>query len=207
MIKKVNAVAVLEPQLDRDLTADIETGSARKKYRWQINKSKFLSDTEYDQLRKNVYQSRSKSAMLVKLYMFTAARAHEGLAVRQRDLCKESKTVFIKGLKGSNDREVPLPPWYFYQLWHFAKRICDSPENRIFQVEYSQMNRYWHLYRPVNKTIHSLRHTLAIKVYKGTKDIKLVQTLLGHTSIKNTMVYLDYVYSQNEMRRILKVKY
>ena len=179
----------------------------KKQKHWQMNKEKFLSDSEYTRLRTMVRRDSQRYAILLKLYMFTGARAHEGLAVRFRHLDIDTKSVFIIGLKGSNDREIPLPPWYFLQLYNYAKKQCKDENAKIFPFCYTILNRIWHFYRPVKKRFHSLRHTIAIKVFKDTKDIKLVQILLGHRSIKNTMVYLDYVYSQNEMKRILKVKY
>lgn len=188
-----------------DTPANTDLEARREHY--QINKNKFLSKAEYAHLRSLVRHSKSRAAILLKLYMFTAARANEGLAVRLRDLDKHDKTVYIKGLKGSNDREVPLPPWYFRELMSYAKVVCKSPEDRIFPFTYWILYQTWNEHRPCDKTIHSLRHTLAIKVYEGTRDIKLVQTLLGHRTIKNTMVYLDYIYSRDEMKRILKVKY
>lgn len=179
----------------------------KKQKQWAITKEKYLSASEYGKLRAHVRHRKSRYAVLLKLYMFTAARANEGLAVKMKDLDHDNKTVLIRGLKGSSDREVPLPPWYFFELLSYAKKHCKSPEDRIFPFCYTILNRIWRYYRPVKKRFHALRHTLAIKVFQATRDIKLVQILLGHRSIKNTMVYLDYVYSMEEMRRILKVKY
>lgn len=179
----------------------------KKKKNWQMNKTKFLSDTEYFKLRSLVKHKTNRAAILLKFYMFTGARASEGLDTRLNDLDYTAKSVFIRGLKGSNDREIPLPPWFFYQLWHYAKRICKTANSKLFPFCYTILNRVWHHYKPTEKRFHSLRHTIAIRVYKATKDIKLVQILLGHRSIKNTQIYVDFVYSQSEMRRILKAKY
>lgn len=197
---------VIEAKFKRLPVTDDEIKSKKQKH-WQITKEKFLSDAEYARLRKMVRRKVNRSAILLKLYMFTGARAHEGLYVRLKDLDVETKTVYIRGLKGSKDREVPLHAWYFYQLYHYAKKVCKNENDKIFNFCYTILYRAWNYYRPAKKTIHALRHTIAIKVFKKTRDIKLVQTLLGHRNISNTMVYLDYVYSQNEMKRILKVKY
>jgi integrase/recombinase XerC len=55
----------------------------------------------------------------------------------------------------------------------------------------------------VHKKLHGLRHTFAIRLYKKTKDIRLVQVALGHRNITNTMVYADYAYSQQELRKLI----
>ena len=36
-----------------------------------------------------------------------------------------------------------------------------------------------------------------------TKDIHLVRNLLGHKNINNTLIYLDYVQSQDDFRKAL----
>lgn len=41
----------------------------------------------------------------------------------------------------------------------------------------------------VNITPHSLRHTFATRVYKKTGNLRVVQTLLGHSSIQTTEIY------------------
>lgn len=202
---KIRDVVKVEVDDSRVTTQNLD--NARKQKHWTITKDKFLSKTEYAKLRQSVRRNRSRDAILLKLFMFTAARANEGLAVRLMDLDRETKTVYIKALKGSSDREIPLPPWYFHELHNYAKKICKTPEDEIFPFCYTILHRTWRIYRPCNKKIHSLRHTLAITVYEATRDLKLVQILLGHRSIKNTMVYLDYVYNRQEMRRLLKVKY
>lgn len=38
---------------------------------------------------------------------------------------------------------------------------------------------------------HKLRHTFAAAAYETTHDLVLVQNLLGHKDIRNTMIYLD----------------
>lgn len=38
-------------------------------------------------------------------------------------------------------------------------------------------------------TFHSLRHTFAMRLYAETKDLFLVQRLLGHKSVRSTEVY------------------
>lgn len=38
-------------------------------------------------------------------------------------------------------------------------------------------------------TFHALRHTFAMRIYAATKDLSLVQRMLGHRSIQSTEVY------------------
>ena len=45
-------------------------------------------------------------------------------------------------------------------------------------------------------TMHDLRRTLAHQVYHETRDLLTVQKLLGHTSIKATMIYLHGAHKE-----------
>jgi len=43
-----------------------------------------------------------------------------------------------------------------------------------------------------NKTIHSLRHTFALRKLLELGNIYLVKELLGHSSVTTTQIYLDF---------------
>lgn len=53
-----------------------------------------------------------------------------------------------------------------------------------------------------HQTIYSFRHTAAIEVYKNTKDVYLLQKLLGHSSIIVTLKYLRSLgeFNSEELR-------
>ncbi len=46
--------------------------------------------------------------------------------------------------------------------------------------------------KPNGRSLHSLRHTFALREYARTKDIYLVKGLLGHSSVTVTEVYMRY---------------
>jgi integrase len=49
-----------------------------------------------------------------------------------------------------------------------------------------------------NQTIYSFRHTAAVDVYRRTKDVNLLKSLLGHSSIMVTLKYLRGLGEYNE---------
>ena len=170
---------------------------------YAINKNKFLLDPEYEHLeillKKYVIKER-RNCLLIYVAMYTGARATEILNILKTDLNVYDQSVFIKGIKGSNDREIPLPEWLFEMLEEYSKTITGE---RIFDISYHRLRQIWEHYRPVKKKFHCLRHTFAIRLYKKVKDIRLLQLALGHRNITNTMIYADFVYSQNEMRKLI----
>lgn len=130
----------------------------------------------------------------------TGARAQEVLNIQRNDLNPYDESIFIRGIKGSNDREIPIHSDTFKRLYRFAEA---QGETKVFPITYDRLYQVWGLYRPIPKKFHSLRHTFAIELYQKTKDIRLVQVALGHRNIANTMVYADYAYSQQELRKLI----
>lgn len=175
---------------------------ARKKA-YAINKNKYLLDPEYEHLeillKRYVLKDR-RNCLLLYVAMYTGARATEILNLKKEDLNVYDQSVFIHGIKGSNDREIPLPDWLFEMLEDYSKEVSGD---LIFDISYHRLRQIWDQYRPVKKKFHCLRHTFAIRLYKKVKDIRLLQIALGHRNITNTMVYADFLYSQDEMRKLI----
>ncbi len=171
--------------------------------RYQLNKNKYLLDPEVEKLEEildSFYDGDSRNCLILLLGLRTGARVQELLNLTKNDINPHDKTVFIKGIKGSNDREIPLPPKLFDRLVEYSAGVSGEI---LFNITYNRLHQIWDKYRPVHKKLHSLRHTFAIRLYKKTKDIRLVQVALGHRNITNTMIYADYVYSQQELRQLI----
>ena len=174
--------------------------------RYALNKNKYLLDPEIERLEKILRSSLEtdespRDALLVWLGLRTGARASELLGLRIADLNIYDETVFIRGIKGSNDRELPVESWFFKALLKYSATVPRNTD--LFDIQYHRLRQIWAWYRPVPKKFHSLRHTFAIRLYRKTKDLRLVQVALGHRNITNTMVYADYVYSQQELKKLI----
>lgn len=171
--------------------------------RYALNKNKYLLPPEVERVRKIVkdfQDSDPRNCFLISLGLRTGARAQELLNLQKSDLNGYDQTVFIRGIKNSNDREIPLQSQFFQEFQRYTESIQGT---KIFDITYQRLYQIWEFYRPVPKKFHSLRHTFAIELYQKTKDLRLVQVALGHRNITNTMIYADYVYSQQELRRLI----
>jgi len=174
---------------------------ATQSSRYSLNKNKYLLDDDYEGLiglLKTYLKQDTRNCVLLLIALQTGARATEILRLKTSDIDHENKTVLIKGIKGSNDREIPLYPYVFNELVKL-----ESKDDLVFPISYNRLRQIWQHYRPTHKKFHSLRHTFAIRLYKKTKDIRLVQVALGHRNITNTMVYAEYVYTQQELKRLI----
>jgi integrase/recombinase XerC len=171
--------------------------------RYSLNKNKYLLPPEVERLRRLIDDyagSDPRNCLLIGLALRTGGRATEILNLQKSDLNPYDQSVFIRGIKGSNDREIPLHSQFFQILSRYSSQVSGT---KIFPISYERLYQIWEFYRPVPKKFHSLRHTFAIELYQKTKDLRLVQVALGHRNISNTMVYADYVYSQQELRRLI----
>lgn len=171
--------------------------------RYQLNKNKYLLEPEVERLEHvldSFIDQDERNCLLLSLALRTGARVQELLNLTKTDLNSHDQTVFIRGIKGSNDREIPISAKFFDRLNRFS---CQQPTEKIFDISYNRLRQIWEMYRPTHKKLHSLRHTFAIRLYKKTKDLRLVQVALGHRNITNTMIYADYIYSQQELRRLI----
>ncbi|PWU16684.1 MAG: integrase [Bdellovibrio sp.] len=174
-----------------------------KAARYALNKNKYLLPDELHRLNQIIATFREtdfRNSLLLELALATGARAQELLNITRADLSASDQTILIHGLKGSNDREIPLAQALYNRINRLSEQV---PGQRIFNVTYDRLYQIWDLYRPVPKKFHSLRHTFAIELYKKTKDIRLLQVALGHRNITNTMIYADYLYSKEELRRLI----
>jgi site-specific recombinase XerD len=177
--------------------------ATRRLARYALNKTKYLLEPEVEHLEDVLTRHNEKdvrNVLMLELALKTGGRAQEILNICRADLNSYDETVLIKGLKGSSDREIPLPRELFQRLMRFAS---SQDSEKIFDVTYNRFRDIWVMYRPVPKKLHALRHTFAIRLFKKTKDLRLVQMALGHRNITNTMVYADYVYSQSELRKLI----
>jgi len=170
---------------------------------YALNKQKYLLAPEKDRLEyiiESFIHKNTRDCLLLTLALKTGARATELLLLEKTDVNEYERSVFIQGIKGSNDRELPLSATTYEYLMHYMNKCEDQ---KIFPFSYNRLRQIWQFYRPVHKKFHSLRHTFAIDLYKKTKDIRLVQFALGHRNISNTMIYADYAYSQEELRKLI----
>ena len=171
--------------------------------RFELTRGKFLSHSELSILRHTLKvqaDTNPRDVLLIELALHTGARAEsELLRLTFQDLTDDG--LYITGSKGSKDRIIPLTKNLRAKL--YARQEGRPSSDRIFPISYPRLYQIWNEYRPCKKSFHSLRHTAAVLLYERTKDLKLVQTFLGHRWISTTAIYQDYFYNADALRRVL----
>lgn len=169
-----------------------------------LDNSKFLSDQEFEHFQRVLEKYKDtnpRETLIFELLYATAARSNEILSLTSNDLDTSQGVVYLKASKGGHARPIPLKPTLFGRLLAFAK--TRPPGERIFNMTYNGLLYHWRIFRPAKKKLHSLRHTRALHVYEEKKDVKLTQLMLGHKNVSTTGVYLDWVYSVQELRKLI----
>ena len=160
-----------------------------------ISKDKYLTSEEIEDLKRLLKNDRD--SLLIKLAFYTGARESELVQLSKDSFNLKDGSVFIKGTKGSNDRDVDIPK-------ELIRQILDLENDKPFGVSTRMVRYIWSKYRLGKKGFHCLRHTFAINTLEASKNISTVQVALGHKNIANTLIYAKHVSYRNEMKAAAK---
>ena len=174
---------------------------------------RFLSEAEYLALLAQISNSRDKA--IVMLFLQTGMRLSElvGLNVSDVQLPKRvSKNPEDVGLvhvsrKGSDMEYLPLN-WKACEAlnsWFIEReRLCERKNvtiSALFLSKYgkrpSQRAIQQMLEKYLNRagikvaTVHTLRHTMATHYLAKGGDVKSIQAMLGHSSLRTTEIYVS----------------
>jgi len=135
-------------------------------------------------------------ALILFLYA-SGARISECLALRAEDI--EGEWLHILHAKGEKERIVPLARVAINAIKKYQE-MCPF-ESEFIWVNYqkSQLSRI-SAYKITQKYLgvspHVLRHSYATSLITGGADLRVVQELLGHSSLVSTQIY-THIEKQN----------
>ena len=137
-------------------------------------------------------------AILMTAYA-AGLRISEVVGLRVADIDSRRMTIRIRQGKGRKDREVMLSPRLLVVLreywkvarpkeWLFpgdvpGRPLTDGSVHRICVRAAQESGLGKHI------TIHTLRHSFATHLLEAGTDLRTIQVLLGHRSLRTTAVY------------------
>ncbi|GAA4017281.1 hypothetical protein GCM10022408_33530 [Hymenobacter fastidiosus] len=126
-------------------------------------------------------------------------RLGEVLHLTPADIDSRRMALYVRGGKGKKDRDLPLPDTLLLLLreqfrqfrpvtFLFEGQVPGEPYSaRSLQLVVKQAAARAGIGRPI--TLHMLRHSYATHLLEAGTDIRIIQDLLGHSSIKTTEIY------------------
>ena len=156
-----------------------------------------LAEEEIIMIIKNIENIKHR-VMIMTAYS-AGLRVSEIINLKINDIDSKRMMMHIKAGKGKKDRLVPLSKKLLEALREYYKIY--KPKQYLFEGQYGGMysTRSAQLILQHAKakagirkkgSIHSLRHSYATHLMEAGTDIRIIQDLLGHNSIKTTMRYM-----------------
>jgi site-specific recombinase XerD len=132
-----------------------------------------------------------RNRALVELVYSAGLRSQEAVGLDLADVDFDAETVHVRG-KGDKDRVVPLGEEAAYRVGVYLRdgrpQLATGAENALFVSARGRRLDTSTLRRLVPHP-HRLRHAFATHLLEGGADLRVIQELLGHSSLSTTQVY------------------
>jgi site-specific recombinase XerD len=157
-----------------------------------------LSGTEVQQLLDALEEPKYRA--IVMTTYGAGLRIHEVCTLEVEDIDSKRMLLHIRGAKGGKDRFVPLPERVLFALRRYWVAVRPArphlfPGKEPGQPISADAVRH-HLHEAAQKmglskrvTPHILRHSFATHLLELGTDIRVIQMLLGHSSLAATLRY------------------
>jgi site-specific recombinase XerD len=156
-------------------------------------------------------EKNPKHRLLLMMAYSSGLRVSEVVMLKKEHIDFDRMVILIRGGKGRKDRFTILSgraakfikeycALYTIENWlfpggHSMKHISIRSAQNIFEkaMAHAEINK--------DLSIHSLRHTFATHLLESGTDVKYIQELLGHASLKTTQRYTHVA-----RRHLLKIQ-
>ena len=143
--------------------------------------------------------TKKRDKVLLRVLYSTGIRISELVSLNKEDVDFNAGTIRISGGKGKKDRIVVIDDDTLKELNEYLKSRNDDL-NALFVSNYKKRistKSVWRIVKNaakkagINKKVtpHILRHSFATHMLNHGADIRVIQELLGHSSLATTEVY------------------
>ena len=159
-----------------------------------------LSKEEIELVYKQIRSLKYRAIFLV-LYS-TGLRISEALNLQVKDIDSKRMVVTVRNGKGNKDRTVMLSKKLLLILREYYKSCKIKPKTYLFFGTSPDKPQYprWVQHKinlagkkaGINKnvTCHVLRHSFATHLLENKVDVRRIQLLMGHGSLRTTSIYM-----------------
>jgi site-specific recombinase XerD len=133
-----------------------------------------------------------RNRALVELVYSAGLRSAEAVGLDVRDVDHEQQRVHVRLGKGAKERVVPLgeeaADWVARYVRDARPLLARGPERALFlSVRGHRLNTS--TLRRLAPHPHRYRHAFATHLLEGGADLRVIQELLGHSSLSTTQAY------------------
>lgn len=157
-----------------------------------------LSQEEVIQIFEHTYNLKHLAAF--SLAYSSGLRLGEVLALQPKDIDSQRMQIFVRSGKGNKSRytilakdllpllrtyyQVYKPLYYLFEGQTRGKALSERTLGTVFKncVKNSGLTK--------DASFHTLRHSFATHLLEQGTNLKVIQMLLGHSSLKTTSIYL-----------------
>ena len=200
------------------------SGRALSAGTWLVTPDKFLTAAQVETLRSYLEHQREllpddkqtvRDAAIIEVLLGTGLRVSEVCALVVGDVFLDAGSVLVRRGKGGKARLVAIPTALSnycraFIAWKGEHGEKVSPEAPLFVSQRGGhltrfgVHRRWKAAlqaagQPLSWGVHAMRHSYATELYRRTRDLRLTQRQLGHSSPVVTQVYASLV--DDDVRR------
>jgi len=163
-----------------------------------------------DQIRRIIQATNNeKHKTMLMLAYGSGLRLQEIINLKIADINSARMVIEVRRGKGKKDRQVVLSEKLLEQLRKYF--IAYRPKTWLFEGQHGAQYGYRSLQMVFSRAktkagvtvaggIHTMRHSFATHLLENGTDLRVIQELLGHNSIKTTVRYTHV--SQAQIRKV-----
>jgi len=143
-----------------------------------------------------------RNKTILELLYSTGMRISELINLSVHNLFFDIKAIMVTG-KGNKQRTVPMSVFIYELLNKYLSEsrvhYCKKDDTLFLNKEgkkFTRMGMWKMIHKAVieqgikqNVTPHTFRHSFATHLLKGGVNLRIIQDLLGHSSVKTTQIY------------------
>ena len=149
-----------------------------------------------------------KSRLILSLLYSSSLRVSELVNLKPTDINFAENVGWVRGGKGSKDRMFTLSPNLTTELKEYLKKKDNSKyvfsqEDPLTTRNIQKIVKHIRHRSDIQKKVtpHTLRHSFATHLLEGGTDIRMIQALLGHSSLNTTQLYTHI--SSDQIKKIV----
>jgi site-specific recombinase XerD len=151
---------------------------------------RYLKHSQVIRLIASITDDRDR--LIVRTIYATGVRVSELCGINIEDIDFEDEMIKVRG-KGGKIRIVFVDHETLEDISRFIGNRIEGPlflGQQGHHISPRSIQHIFKLYAPQGITPHKIRHSYASELYRRSKNLRVVQENLGHTSIKTTEIYL-----------------